>query len=552
VIWSVNAALGVLFAVAVAAVPATAVLLLAPLVFLRSSHRAFLSMQADTARLEGLARAVARLAEPIDPRDALPAFLDDVREAFSSTSVELVLSDPPQVIASGPRSRHDPLSITLAEQLVATGGLRRASASGRDEHLAASLLAAGRRDVIAAPLTRDGKVIGALASYDRIGFEGFEEGEEAVMVALAAAVSRAIEKSDLLRVVVDERARLAEIVGQSSDGILTIRADGTIESWNPAMEEMTGLAADAVVGTVGLGRLRPRDAHDDPVWFEHWSERGIPADIHITTDDGDRWLGCSSAIGGGGSTLVVVARDVTRSREVDRMKDEFIATVSHELRTPLATIRGFTELLEPPTGVSEDVRVEVLGRIRKGTYRLERLVANLLEVTRIEARRSVEVIPTELDIREVVGRVVDEVKESWPDRHIEVETGTGAWRARGSLLSLERILINLLSNALTYASAGPVVLTVRAGEDDGVAISVRDHGPGIPRDEQERIFERFERLDTAKQKAGTGLGLYIARGLARTMGAEVTVESEPGEGAEFTVHLPSLSGARTNVVDLVG
>ncbi|MGQ0832502.1 MAG: sensor histidine kinase, partial [Microthrixaceae bacterium] len=279
----------------------------------------------------------------------------------------------------------------------------------------------------------------------------------------------------------------------------------------------------------------------------------IPDEVLLSTADGERGLGCSSAVGGGGATLVVVARDITRSREIDRMKDDFIASVSHELRTPLATIRGFTDLLDPPGAVSAEVRAEAVSRIRKGTYRLERLVANLLEVSRIEAHRSLTIVPTELDLLEIVHRIVEEVQESWPDRVIDVDTGGGAWRVHGSLLSLERILINLLSNALTYSDDDAVRLTVRDEEAGGVAVSVRDHGPGISAQDQERIFLRFERLDTAKQKAGTGLGLYIARGLAATMDADITVWSEPGDGAEFTLHLRPPARARgTSIAQLVG
>jgi PAS domain S-box-containing protein len=372
------------------------------------------------------------------------------------------------------------------------------------------------------------------------------------MAALAAAAVRAIEKSELLGVIVEDRRQLAEIVDRSSDGILTLDRAGTIESWNPAMEEMTGVAAADIVGSAGMARFAPRDFEGKLVRFDRWPEEAIPTEVLISATSGERWLGCSSAVGGGGETLVVVARDITRAREIDRMKDDFIATVSHELRTPLATIRGFTELLEPPNVVSDDVRVQALARIRKGTHRLERLVANLLEVSRIDARRSVDVVPTELDLVDIARRVVEEVRESWPDRCIEVDTGAGAWRVHGNLLSLERILINLLSNALTYADAGSVLLKIRSDGDAGVVLSVRDHGPGIPKRDQARIFERFERLDTPKQKAGTGLGLYIARGLATAMGAELDVQSELGQGAEFTLHLPAASSERRpSVVDLV-
>jgi two-component system phosphate regulon sensor histidine kinase PhoR len=465
--------------------------------------------------------------------------------------VELVLFPNRQVIRSGTIDLDDTGAIGLARLLVAGGGVRRARATGDETELAAALVSAGHRDALSVPLERDGQVVGALVSYDRSGFEGFEHGEEAVITALGAVATRAIEKSELLSVIVTERRQLAEIVDRSSDGIFTVDVAGVIESWNPAMEAMTGAVARDVVGIAGMSRFAPRDAEGRLVRFDHWTADAIPAEVLISTPTGERWLGLSSAVGGGGDTLVVVARDITRAREIDRMKDDFIATVSHELRTPLATIRGFTELLEPPNPVSDDVRSQVLGRIRKGTHRLERLVANLLEVSRIDARRSAEVVATELDLVEVVHRVVDEVRESWPDREVVVDVGHGGWRVHGNLLSLERIIINLLSNALTYADRGPVILTVRSDEDDRVAVSVRDHGPGIAEQDQLRIFERFERLDTENQKAGTGLGLYISRGLANAMGADLDVESRPGEGAEFTLRLPPPS-RHSSLIDVTG
>ena len=554
VIWSMNAALGVLFAVAVASSPITAVLLLAPLGFVHWAHRAFLGMRADHARLDGLARAVAGLAAPIDPREALGGFLDDVRAAFSSAAVELVTFGDGRVLRSGAPAISDDLAIEAARNLVARGQLRRARVTDADLDTAADLVAAGRSDALAAPIIRDGSVVGALVSYDRTGFEGFEAGEEAVMTALAAAASRAIEKSELLADVVEERRKLGDIVDRSSDGILTLSEEGLIESWNPAMEAMTGIAANDMIGTARLSRLKPRDAGGARVYFEDWPDDGVPDEVLITTTDGgERWLGCSSSVGAGGHTLIVVARDITRAREIDQMRDDFVATVSHELRTPLATIRGFTELLDPPGSVSVDVQAEALARIRRGTHRLERLVANLLEVSRIDSNRSPDVIRTELDVCDVVSRVVDEVRESWPDRTIRVDTGSDSrsWIAHGSMLSTERILINLLSNALSYADAGPVDVIVSGDAGAGVAITVRDEGPGIPAGDLDRVFERFERLDTANHKAGTGLGLYISRGLAQSMDAALTVESTVGQGAAFTLHLTTVESAPSKgLIDL--
>src|SRR3546814_17895625 len=122
-----------------------------------------------------------------------------------------------------------------------------------------------------------------------------------------------MEKSELLGVIVEERRRLAEIVDRSSDGIFTGDRRGRIESWNPAMEAMTGIGADHIVGERGLARLLPQGADGEPVLVESWSTAGIPSAVQLSTDAGERWLGCSTAVGGGGGTLVVAARGVTRA-----------------------------------------------------------------------------------------------------------------------------------------------------------------------------------------------------------------------------------------------
>jgi PAS domain S-box-containing protein len=556
VVSSVTAAFGLLLAVAVATAPATAPLVLAPLAFLHWGHRAYFALKADHARLDGLHRAADALAVPMDPRDALATFTDEVRAAFASDAVELVLFDEHTVVRSGTApSGGDDAAHELAAALIATGTVGRLSVETAPDHVAASLIAAGRHDVLVTPVVRGGDTVGALCSYDRAGFEGFEEGEDAVLRALAGALARALEKSDLLTTVVDERRKLSEIVDRSSDGIFTLDRRGRITTWNPAMEAITGYAAGEMVGAPSFAALRPRDGNGEPLWLERWEDgRSRPAELQVVTRAGDdRWLGCSYAVAADGDTLVVVARDITRAREIERLKDDFVATVSHELRTPLTAISGFTTLLLEPGGnpLPEETRVEALSRIRRSSHRLERLVFNLLEVTRIEASRGAPPKTVALDVEDVVARVVDEVEESWPERRIVVH-GTGGRtgpKAMGSLLSVERILVNLLSNALTYAHDDPVEVRVTdaGGTDGGVIVTVADHGPGIPEQAQARVFERFERLDTSNQQAGTGLGLYIARKLAENMGATLTLHSRPGEGAAFSLRLPA---AGADVVDL--
>src|SRR5205807_663776 len=145
-------------------------------------------------------------------------------------------------------------------------------------------------------------------------------------------------------------------------GILTLAADGTVTSWNHALETMTGWKASELIGTTQVATLRPRDESDRDVLIEHWATADVhlPAEVQIHTRAGEaRWLFCSytrvEESASGPASLIVVARDVTTVKELERMKEDFVATVSHELRTPLAPIKGWaTTLLEHGDRINEE------------------------------------------------------------------------------------------------------------------------------------------------------------------------------------------------------
>ena len=298
------------------------------------------------------------------------------------------------------------------------------------------------------------------------------------------------------------------------------------------MVEVTGYNSNELGGRA-LTQLRPLDRDGAEVNFERWTdgEGALPGDVEILTRAGERrWLECSYATTASTpASLVVVARDVTRQREVDRLKDDFVATVSHELHTPLTSIMGFTNLLlESPDAMDLDRQAEALSMIRKGTRRLSRLISNLLEVSIVEAEGTTS--PGHpIDVNEACANVIEELRDSWPKREITFTPGSGAVMAVGNELSIEQILSNLVGNALKYAPLSAVHIKVEE-QPERLMIRVIDNGPGIPREHLERIFDRFERLDHNHVQAGTGLGLYISRQLARAMGGHLTVESEVGHG----------------------
>jgi signal transduction histidine kinase len=530
-----NLSFGLLFAALVSGAPYAGVLTLVPLAALAWAHRGYAAIRADLRRLEGLQLATHELGiASVDPLGDSRPFLDIVRAHFQAEAVALVVLDGERVVRSDEHERDDSSSLAIARAVAASGTTLRAAASDPDEP-GAVLAASGHRHGLAAPLRLDGEVVGALISYGREGFEGFEVGEAVVLEALAIEAVSALQRSRLLSAIVDERGRYVDIVTRSTDGIFTMRRDGTIESWNPAMASMTGHDLQTVGRRIEL--LRPRDGEGREVDLRAWSSAPVlPPEIQITTSAGvNRWLGCSYSPSGADS-MVVVARDVTRARELDRLKDDFVATVSHELRTPLTSIRGFSQLLiEPPTTLDAEQKSQALASIRKAARRLERLVVNLLEVSRIEAANR-PTPPRPVDVVASVEEVIDEARESWPGRPIVFIRDDGPVWARANALSVEQVVSNLVTNALKYAPTTPIEVRVRRG-GDRVLISVSDQGPGIPLADQERIFERFERLDRPTSQGGTGLGLYIARQLVHSMGGEITVESEPDEQTTFTVSL---------------
>ena len=532
----VNIVFGVLFVALAVIAPAAAPLVIVPVMVLAWAQRAYSAAVADTARLAGLQAATHELIGTVDARDALASFLETVSDRFDAAAIDLVLLEDEIVHHAGAEAT-DPATVRgLAEIVCRTGEVLRSSRN--DPTAAGQLLRdAGRRSCIAVPLLQAETVLGALLSFDHDGFDGSPEGETAVLQALAAELASALHRSQLLEELVLEKHRVGEIVERSSDGIFTIGAEGEVESWNAAMATITGLPPEAIIGR-GLTSLRIKDANGAPVVLERWADLdSLDGDLHILTARGEeRWLACSYAATFDRRSLIVVARDVTQAREVERLKDDFVATVSHELRTPLTSIRGFaTMLLDPDAPLSEPERVEALSMIRKGVRRLERLIFNLLEVSRIEARATATATAA-VDVVAACRRVVAEQLETARDRSIFLVTdGLDAW-AHANEVSFEQIVGNLVSNAVKYAPRGPIELNV-SRTPRHILVTVRDEGPGIPAEDQQRIFERFERLDTENAQAGTGLGLYIARQLAVAMGGELTVMSEPGAGTAFQLRL---------------
>jgi two-component system, OmpR family, phosphate regulon sensor histidine kinase PhoR len=252
--------------------------------------------------------------------------------------------------------------------------------------------------------------------------------------------------------------------------------------------------------------------------------------------------------------LVLLAfHDLTPLRRVEEMRADFVANASHELRTPLAALSGFIDTLRGSAREDPAARERFLPIMQAQADRMARLIDDLLSLSRIELNAHLRP-DKQVDVGAIVRQVADSLQTLARDRNVEVKTiGSSApLLVPGDRDELIRVFENLVENALKYAASGKRVdigLSVGEGPDGKreARIAVRDRGPGIAPEHLPRLTERFYRVDVSESRAqgGTGLGLALVKHILNRHGGRLTIESAPGQGATFTVHLPIAAAAPT-------
>lgn len=238
---------------------------------------------------------------------------------------------------------------------------------------------------------------------------------------------------------------------------------------------------------------------------------------------------------------VVVLHDVTELRRLERVRQDFVANVSHEFKTPLTAIQGFTETLLG--GALDDPKnnVRFLHIIRNHAMRLARLTDDLLKLARIEAGK-MEVEFFSVGLMELIEGCAETalMKASKKQITLDIEVPSGLPAVRGDAELLKDVLQNLLDNAIQYTPAGGRIHVTASANAKDATVTVSDTGIGIPLADQERIFERFYRVDAARSReaGGTGLGLSIAKHIMEAHGGRLRVESEVGKGSKFSFSIP--------------
>ena len=362
-------------------------------------------------------------------------------------------------------------------------------------------------------------------------------------------------RSSTMAELITARNRTASIVSGLDEGLLLLDEHRCIVLANPLACTLLSLPAEKLVGRPAAAAaedndllreiLRPLDADatrrgqavaDAPLL--RIAQQGEEAFYRLAVQElvsYNEMLKKNEFVG-----QIITLRNVSDFKKLDQVKSNFLATVSHELKTPLSSINLNTKLLQDER-LPADERQRITGFIRQETQRLQRMVAELLDISRLDAGAGIQLDAKPTSLADVVGFATATVQPQLDDRQLrlDLQLPTELPAARADVEKTTWVLVNLLANAIRYSPRGET-LTVRASvAGNFVQVSVQDRGPGIAAEHHEKIFQRFAQLpDKSGYRGGSGLGLSIAREFITTQGGRLWVESELGSGSTFNFTLP--------------
>jgi len=333
------------------------------------------------------------------------------------------------------------------------------------------------------------------------------------------------------------------IFASMSEGVIAVNNQREIWFLNPAARQMLGLKSNPTgqnlerseLPSLLIGAMDAALSSETPVECEYDAGGAKPIALQLKASQISdvRHQACGA---------VVVFSDITRLRRLERVRKDFVANVSHELRTPITAIRGFVETLLSGTAESAEERSHFLEIIHRHAERLQSIVDDLLILSKIEQGGELDALETEeLNLAVLAQSVIRMLQPQARRRGVAITLiATGRVTSTVNRRLIEQALMNLLDNALKYSPENSFVRVEVEGGGDEITLSVRDSGPGIAKEHQTRIFERFYRVDKGRDRkvGGTGLGLAIVKHVAMLHGGKVWVESDARSGSRFVLTVP--------------
>lgn len=392
---------------------------------------------------------------------------------------------------------------------------------------------------LAVPMVVGPRLIGVFNIKEKAG-SFFREQDKAFYELVANRLALSFEFKRLVERLKEDYERLTTVITHTLHGKALLNSRKEIIIANPSFTELLERNIEDVVGK-RLDELLPELSS-----LLAKNQKQTEAELELNSLEAKPWVGVVLAKirRQEGENTVVTIRDITAEKQLEETKNDFIATATHELRTPLTAIRGYLSMINSRPVNLDDKQKVYLQRIDKASNTLSELVEDLLSVLRID-QQATKLKPEKLKLRPIVKEAVHGLETKITNKKIKVSIPSQNYSVHCDANALQKVVLNLIDNAVKYTPRGGKISVkfapIRSGAKKLVKVSVKDNGLGIPKRQQQRLFEKFERVqnELSVEAGGTGLGLYITKNLVEQWGGTIKVVSSLGKGSMFTFTIPS-------------
>ena len=493
-----------------------------------------------------------RIAGNLDLQMVLDTIVDSLRHALGCRGCCIFLIDPSgQNLEIKAASGLKPHWRKMAKLRLGEGAAGRAAAEARTVYLPDTAQEPGFiffdeevRSLMVAPLLAHGGVIGTI-NVDDDQPNAFGSAQERLLTIIAAQAGIAVENARLFANVSKQQQQTQAIVQYMADGLLLIDGQGFIVTCNPALAMMLDMHPGQIVGQrVHSPDLPPRLA-DIIGTTTHRARTGVLSKEVTIETPRPRTLQIFSTtvIDDSGTPIgeVRVVHDITRERELEQLKDDFMSTISHELRTPLFSIQGFVQIMMGDENLDPATHKEFLTIIQNQAVQLGEMVNNLLDLSKFDEGK-LELERKPVAMLDLIHQTTLKLQGFAHQQKVKVVLKLPALlpTISGDAQRLEQVLTNLIGNAIKFTDAGGQVLVTAYTSDGELQVEVKDNGIGIPQEALDQIFSRFYQVEDKSERSarGSGLGLHIAQRIVKGHGGRIWAESKTGRGSTFCFTLP--------------
>ena len=376
----------------------------------------------------------------------------------------------------------------------------------------------------------------------------YVSGSEEISTLAESLNQMATQLGERLRTVTQQHDELDAVLSNMVEAVMIVDREERVLRCNRAVGQMFGIDAECAEKRPILEVIR-NAAIQRFVKKTFDSREAVEDVINLNSGKAQRFLHAHGTLlwteSPSQSVSLLVFHDITRLKQLENMRREFVANVSHELKTPITSIEGFIETLQEGAIDEPENAQRFLNIIARNAHRLNAIIDDLLTLSKVEQDNGAHhILLTNASLQDVLESAMLACEERANEQqvHVELECDADLFAHVNPPL-LEQAMVNLLDNAVKYSHPGSTVTLKATRQEDEVHLQVRDSGCGIPPEHQARIFERFYRVDKARSRkqGGTGLGLAIVKHIANAHHGRATVESSPGQGSTFSIILPMVA-----------